>query len=42
MTAPAAHIGIFEWGYKIKTVTLKFLRALLGGEGCYQSGPMSP
>jgi transposase-like protein len=24
------YIGIFEWGYKIKTVTLEFLRALLG------------
>ena len=26
------YIGIFEWGYKIKTVTLEFLRALLGVE----------
>ena len=24
------YIGIFEWGYKIKTVTLEFLRSLLG------------
>ena len=24
------YIGIFEWGYKIKTVTLEFLGALLG------------
>ena len=24
------YIGIFEWGYKIKIVTLEFLRALLG------------
>jgi transposase len=24
------YIGIFEWGYKIKTVTLEFLRAFLG------------
>ena len=24
------YMGIFEWGYKIKSVTLEFIRALLG------------
>ena len=33
------YIGIFEWGYKIKTVTLEFLRAFLGMKAATNLSP---